>query len=71
MDYTSFCIILGIMFWVLCALAIVCLIIATFIYVEEHKWKKMERDYENFMARVNDAVQSALDELNCGGNEQS
>lgn len=74
MDYTSFCIILGIMFWVLIALGIVCLIIATFICYEEYKWKKEDRDYDELIAHVNDIVNDILNQLNdsdSGGNEQS
>lgn len=72
MDYTTFCIIIGIMFWVLCALGIVCGMISTFIYYVEYRWKKDERDYDNFISRVHDAVLESLDEIdsNSGGNEQ-
>lgn len=74
MDYTAFCIILGIMFWVLCALGIVALLIATFIYYEEHKWRKIDRDYDELISRVECIVNDMLKETDdiidsSGGNE--
>ncbi len=35
-------IILAIMFWALCALGIVCLIVCTFVYVEQHREEKRQ-----------------------------
>ena len=72
MDYTTFWIIFTILFWVILALGIVCVMVCTFVYYEEYRWKKTQRDYDNLIAKVNEVVFDILDQLNenSGGNEQ-
>ena len=47
---------LGIGFWVLCALGIVCLIVSTFIYVDQHRTDKEQ-------TVVNTVYNAVMDEL--------
>lgn len=73
MDYTTFWVIFTILFWVVVAMGVVCALICTFIYYEEFRWKKAERDYDNLVAKVNEVVFDIIDQINAnnsGGNEQ-
>lgn len=79
MDYNTFWVIFTILFWVLCALGITCAMICTFVYYEEFRWRKAERDYDTLVGRVNDIVNDILSQVNeivsneivsSGGNEQ-
>ena len=63
MDYATFCIILGIGFWVLVALAVCCLIIYTYCQTMYYKWYREEREQETFFNAVQAAVRNAIDEM--------
>ena len=65
MDYVSVVWILGIMFWVLAALAIVCLLAYTYIQSMYYHWSKEDRNgdifRENLLADVEEIINSAIE----------
>lgn len=56
-------IILAIMFWALCALGIVCLIICTFIYVEQHREEKQQMIVDSVFDAVMKEAAESVDEI--------
>lgn len=73
MDYTTFWVIFTILFWVVVALGVTCGMICTFVYYEEYRWRKTQRDYDSLIDRVNEIVNDILYQIDSdsGGNEQS
>lgn len=60
MDYYSMVFILGILFWVLIAAAVVCLLAYTYIQAMYYHWNKIERDKEGI---ISDVVETVKDEI--------
>ena len=63
MDYSSFCIIIGIGFWTLTALAVCCLVIWTYCQTMYYKWDRERHEQESFFNAVQAAVKNAIDEM--------
>ena len=62
MDYMTWCIIAGIAFWVLFALAVVTAIVWVFCYVQYYRWVKQDRERNTFIHAVQAAVQDAVEQ---------
>ena len=62
MDYMTWCIIAGIAFWVLFALAVVTAIVWVFCYVQYYRWDKQDRERDTFIHAVQAAVQNAVEQ---------
>ena len=62
MDYTSFCIIAGIAFWLLAALAVVAGIIWVYCCVQYYRWDKQDREKDTFVNAVQAAVKEAINQ---------
>ena len=61
MDYATFWVIFTVFFWVLAALAIVCFIMLTYVYLSYYKWNKEEREQDLIIDRVANAVSEKLE----------
>lgn len=75
MDYTSFCIIIGIMFWVLAALCVVAFMAWVYCYVQYYKWDKEDRNRNCIIKEVQETIRQTIEDINeeqyeigCGGN---
>ena len=62
MDYITWCIIAGIAFWLLCALAVVTGIAWVFCYIQYYRWDKQDRERDTFIHAVQAAVQDAVEQ---------
>ena len=62
MDYMTWCIIAGIGFWVLFALAIVAMLAWVYVYVQYYRWDKQDRERNTFVHAVQAAVQEAVEQ---------
>ena len=60
MDYMTWCIIAGIAFWVLFALAVVTGVVWVFCYIQYYRWDKQDRERNTFINAVQAAVQDAV-----------
>lgn len=56
MDYRTFCMILGIMFWVLSAMGIVSLMAWVYCQVQYYKWDKEDRMKESIVDLIKEAI---------------
>lgn len=56
MDYNTFCMILGIMFWVLTALGIVSLMAWVYCQIQYYKWDKEDRMKESIIDLIKEAI---------------
>lgn len=56
MDYTTFCMIMAIMFWVLSALGIVSLMVWVYCQVQYYKWDKEDRMKESIVDLIKEAI---------------
>lgn len=63
MDYVSAVFILGILFWVLCALLIVCCFVWCYLRLTYLKWDREDRQNETIVHTVVDTVHDELDKL--------
>lgn len=63
MDYTSAVFILGIMFWVLCALLIVCCLAWSYIRCMYYKWDRQDRERETVLREVVETVEKTIDSV--------
>lgn len=63
MDYTAFCIILGIAFWVLAAIAVVCLLVLSYIQFVYYKWNSQERRNNDIVRQVQEIVLEKINEI--------
>ena len=61
MDYATFWVIFTVFFWVLVALAVVCLIMLTYIHITYYKWNREEREQDLIIDRVANAVSEKLE----------
>lgn len=77
MDYIVFCMILGILFWVLAALALVVGMAYVYVELQYYKWSKEQREKDGIVKEIQEAVKKAIEEideeqyeeeLNSGGN---
>ena len=60
MDYTAFCIVLGILFWVLAAAAVVLLGAWLYIQAMYYHWNKKDREQDDIISQVQQAVNDQL-----------
>ena len=69
MDYMTWCIIAGIAFWVLAALAVVTMMAWAYCYFQYYRWDKQDRERNTFVHAVQEAVEHAEQEKNLYQNE--
>ena len=62
MDYMTWCIIAGIFFWILCALAVVSGMAWVYVCLQYYRWDKQDRERDNFVHAVQAAVQEAVEQ---------
>ena len=60
---SAFCYILAISFWVLAALAVVCMIVWVFCYVQYYRWEKQEREQTNLVSTIQESIKKALADI--------
>lgn len=60
MDYTSFCIIIGILFWILAAASVVLLGAWVYIQAMYYHWSKQDRELEDIVDRVRQIVDETV-----------
>lgn len=60
MEYGTFATILGIMFWVLCALGIVCFMTWLYAYMQYFKWDKEDRQKQIVMQQIKETVSTEV-----------
>ena len=63
MDYYSMVVILGIMFWVLLALGVVCLMIWIFVHFQYYTWDKEDRIKSGVIKDVQETIRQTLSEI--------
>lgn len=63
MDYYTCVFILGILFWLLIAAAVVCLLAYTYIQVMYYHWNKQDHDHEKIVSDVIETVQDELSQI--------
>ena len=63
MDYYTMVMILGIMFWVLCALGIVAGLAWVYCYVQYYKWDKEDRYKSSVVKEIQETIKQTLEEL--------
>lgn len=68
MNYTTFCMIMTIMFWSLCAIGIVTFMAWVYCQIQYYKWDKEDRIKEELAEKIGEQVGEIIDaKMNPGG----
>lgn len=62
MEYGTFAMILGILFWVLCALGVVSFMIWLYTYVQYFKWDKEDRYQRMIVKEIQETIKKTIEE---------
>ena len=62
MGWTTFWMIMGIIFWILLALTVVTFMIWTFSQLQYYKWDKEDRQFDKMKEYIEQAIKSETDD---------